>query len=305
MGFDGFSDKDFDTYKPAHRTSATFTLQRRQVKDKLRALMTDVMTAVGEEARGLELTFSSETPSLENGRSVADQGAYLVRTASERVAVKALVEKMSMSSATALDVAEFHKHAALGVVVDENGVHAQLAFHPRGRVDRQNLKAKLAEAWAQDALVQLFKNLPAGFSVMLGAPMLVAPADVTADMLTETIKVLDGDAPLAIIRQRSREDSKGALTDGLVADLKTLLAIYRFGAWATDHDHIQAVKAAKAQREEARKGTDLLPGAKIRILSGMWSGKQGVVEAVDKKGGLRVLVGAVTVKIDVKDAQPV
>ena len=58
------------------------------------------------------------------------------------------------------------KHAsALGIVVDEKGVHAQLAFHPRGRVDRQNLKAKLSESWALDALLQQFKALPSGFAL--------------------------------------------------------------------------------------------------------------------------------------------
>ena len=38
MGFIGFSDKDLDAYQPNHRTSATFTLARRQVKDKLKGL---------------------------------------------------------------------------------------------------------------------------------------------------------------------------------------------------------------------------------------------------------------------------
>ena len=34
MAFDGFTDSDFDTYKPDHRTSAKYTLARRLVKDE-------------------------------------------------------------------------------------------------------------------------------------------------------------------------------------------------------------------------------------------------------------------------------
>ena len=306
MGFDGFSDKDFDTYKPAARGSATFTLARRTVKDKLRALMADVAKALGDHGKGMELVFSSEVPSLENNRSVAEQGAYFIRGASDRTAVKALVEKMSLRSSTALDVSEFHKHASLGVVVDEHGVHTVLNFHPRGQVDRQNLKAKLAEGWAVEAFVTTLQGLPAGFSVQLPGMAAAVPASaITREQVEEACKVLDGDTVCTVARTRDREGSRGALLDALCEDLKALLPVYAFGAWTAEHDHIQAVKAARQQREESRKGTDLKAGAKVRILAGMWSGHQGVVEAVDKKGGLHVRVGLVSVRLEAKDAAAV
>ncbi|MBI5494138.1 MAG: hypothetical protein HY904_03870 [Deltaproteobacteria bacterium] len=305
MGFDGFTDKDFDTYLADHRGSATFTLQRRLVKDKLRALMSEVMAQVGESARGLELVFSSEVPSLENGRCVAEQGAYLIRGATDREAVKALVEKMSLRSAMALDVAEFHKHASIGVVVDDTGLRALLAFHPRGQVDRQNLKAKLGESWAVDAFLAQLQALPEGFRVLLpGMPAPVAPAELARAAVEECVRALEGDAMLLATHVRPRDGARGALAEVLTADLQALLALYRFSAWAPDHDQIHAVKQAKQQREESRKA-DFQPGMKVRILAGMWNGKVGVVESLDKKGGVKVMVGAVSVKIEARDAQPV
>jgi hypothetical protein len=303
MGFDGFTDKDFDTYKLAGRGSATFTLARRTVKDKLRALMVDVAKAMGDAGKGMELVFSSEAPSLENNRSVAEQGAYFIRGASDRMAVKALVEKMSLRSSTALDVSEFHKHASIGVVVDEHGVFAALNYHPRGQVDRQNLKAKLAESWALDAFLTTLQGLPEGFTVQL--PGMTAPVDraaITRENVEEGCKALDGDTVCTVVKLRARDVAKGPLADAIAEDIKALLPVYAFGAWTAEHDHIQAVKAAKQQREESRKGTDLKAGAKVRILAGIWNGHTGVVEAVDKKGGLHVRVGLVSVRLDAKDA---
>ena len=41
----------------------------------------------------------------------------------------------------------------------------------------------------------------------------------------------------------------------------------------------------------------------MRIIRGMFAGKQGVVQEVDAKGSLRVLVGKVAVKLDAEDVQ--
>jgi hypothetical protein len=305
MAFDGFTDKDFDTYQPAHRTSAMYTLARRQVREKLKGLLTELVTALGADVAGMELVLSSDAPSLENNRSVSEQSGWLIRGVADKEALKALVEKLSLKSSTALDVATHHKHAALGVAIDNEGFRCVLRYHGRGQVDRQNLRAKLVEGWAQDALLSHFKALDDGFRVTLpGAEGHLNPLDLTLDHILGMTRVLDGDQPLEVVRQRIRDDAKADLPKKAVDDLRALVPLYKFGAWAPDADYIQAVKAAKQQRQEARKATQLQPGDKVRILTGMWNGKSGVVEAVDKKGLLRVQVGQVTVKVDAKDAAP-
>jgi transcription antitermination factor NusG len=40
---------------------------------------------------------------------------------------------------------------------------------------------------------------------------------------------------------------------------------------------------------------------RVRIVRGMFAGKTGVVQEIDAKGSLRVLVGKMTVKVDIED----
>ncbi|MEW5848625.1 MAG: hypothetical protein AB2A00_07410 [Myxococcota bacterium] len=305
MGFEGFTEKDFETYRPQHRTSAMYTLARRQVRDKLKVLMTEVQARLGEEAVAFDTVFSSETPSLENNRSVAEQGVYLIRSKADQEGVRALVEKLSLRSTVALDVAVFHKHAALGLVVDDVGIKSLLSLHPRGQVDRQNLKARLSEGWAQDAYAKLLQGLPGDFTLVLPGAEAMDSSKVTVDVVLELQKALETDAPMTVFRQHPRTTATDALPEVLAADLRTLLPVYRFGAWARDHDFIQAQKAIKEHKQEARKATQYQVGDRVKILSGLWSGRQGTVEEVDKKGVLKVQVGLVSVKVDAKDAQAV
>lgn len=305
MGFEGFSDRDFDAYLPARRTSAMHTLARRQVRDKLKALMGEVVATLGDEVAGMELCLSSDSPSLENNHSVSEQGAYLIRSSAERDAVKALVEKLSLRSSVALDVATFHKHASLGVVLDELGVCSLMVFHPRGQVDRQNLRAKLSQGWAQDALLAAFKALPDTFQVQLpGSAEPLVPSQITVEVVITAGKALETEEMFRVSHRHARADlNPSTLAATLVADLKAMAPLYHFGAWSKEQDHIQAVKAAKEQRQEAQRVTQLQVGDRVKILSGLWSGRSGTVEAVDKKGALKVQVGLVSVKVEAKDTQ--
>jgi hypothetical protein len=212
---------------------------------------------------------------------------------------------MSLRSTTALDTSTWHKHASVGISVHDEGVSALMTFHPRGAVDRRNLAAKLAEAWAQDAFLQLLVSLGEPWRVQLpGMDASVESAALTRDHVVAAQKALDGDGAFTLTHALGRSTDAAAQKQGLHTALAAALPVYRFGAWTPEHDHIHAVKQARAQREESRKATALQAGDKVRILAGAWSGKNGVVEAVDKKGGLKVQVGNLSVRLEAKDAQP-
>ena len=59
--------------------------------------------------------------------------------------------------------------------------------------------------------------------------------------------------------------------------------------------------AAEGEAGQAAEG--LAKNDAVRIIRGMFAGKSGVVQEVDAKGGLRVLVGKVAVKVDAEDVQ--
>lgn len=304
MVFEGFSEKDYDTYLPAHRGSATYTLQRMQVKDKLQAWVVALTPGVGDALTGMEARFSSHAPSLENNRSVADQSVWWIRGASEAQALKTLVEKVDLQSANALDVAAWHKHGAVGVVVGNNGVDVAVVFHPRGAVDRHNLKAKLAEGWAQEAFAQLLGGLGQPWQVQYPGQPPVEASMVDAAGAAGLVRQLEEDGEFRVFCPLGRQLDGPALTQQVLERLAQAMAVYRFAAWAPEHDHIQAVKAARHEREEVARASSMRVGDKVRILTGAWNGRVGVVQVVDKKGGLKVQVGPVSVRLDAKDAQP-
>jgi transcription antitermination factor NusG len=93
-----------------------------------------------------------------------------------------------------------------------------------------------------------------------------------------------------------------ALVDDANKGLLSLLPIYRFVAWSRDNDFVSMREALQKEKQQKRQ-KGLAKNDAVRIIRGMFAGKQGVVQEVDAKGGLRVLVGKVAVKLDAEDVQ--
>ena len=84
--------------------------------------------------------------------------------------------------------------------------------------------------------------------------------------------------------------------------LQSLLPIYRFIAWSRDNDFVSIRETLQKEKQQKRQ-KGLAKNDAVRIVRGMFAGKQGVVQEVDAKGGLRVLVGKVAVKLGAEDVQ--
>ncbi len=306
MVFAGFSAEDFETYEPARRTSAMYTLQRRAVKDKLTALAAQAGAVLGEQLAGLQEDYSDEAPGLVNNRRVDSQWLTWLRGPEAQQKLRALQDKIQLSAPDALDIAPHHKHAHLAVVVDDRRLETSLRIHRRAQVDRDNLTTRLKESWAREAVAEHLNNCGAGFSfgAVEGRDLPetpVAEADAAAVQ-----RWLDAGAEsewLVVSASCSIDDATalGAQVGEACAErLAPLLALYRFVAWSPDNDHVGAKKAIKEIKAEAKK-SGFKKGDGVRILAGMWQGRRGTVEGVDKKGGLKVTVGLVTVKVDASE----
>jgi transcription antitermination factor NusG len=82
--------------------------------------------------------------------------------------------------------------------------------------------------------------------------------------------------------------------------LIALLPLYRFIAWSRDNDFVSMREALQKEKQQRRQ-KGLAKHDPVRIVRGMFAGKTGVVQEVDARGGIKVLVGKVAVKIDVED----
>ncbi len=61
------------------------------------------------------------------------------------------------------------------------------------------------------------------------------------------------------------------------------------------------LRASLVRRGVPRPGTGIEKGAKVRVLEGPFAGKEGLVQELDGRGGARVMLGLLAVRIDVND----
>jgi len=57
----------------------------------------------------------------------------------------------------------------------------------------------------------------------------------------------------------------------------------------------------RAKRRGRRARAAIEKGARVRVLEGPFSGKVGIVLELDGKGGARVMLGLLAVRVDVRD----
>ena len=90
-------------------------------------------------------------------------------------------------------------------------------------------------------------------------------------------------------------DMIGHLSDILV----DLLPIYRFVCWTRDNDHLSLkaeLQADKIKRKSAQVPVEV--GDRVLITAGLFQGKRGRVQEIDKKGVAHVLVGKLVLQIN-------
>lgn len=303
--FGGFEAADFDAFAKKKWASNAYTLERRQAKDRLLALVRAVQTELDEELSKLELGATDEAPSVANGRKVQAQWVFFTRSAPERAALKTLLNRTDLASGASLfDIAVHHQHACLQLRLDADGLAIGMEIAGKATVDRDNANKKLDHKWARDKLVQLAKELPNGARIGLGNDAVEA-IDLDGDAVDRWAKNLpkSGDRLFAeaLLGRDEEVLASDALIGTAVEHVAGFLPFLEFLAWSRDNDHTQVKDAIKEQKKVAEeRAATLEPGARVTILSGLFSGRGGYVAEVGK-GKAKVMVGPVSVTVDVKD----
>jgi transcription antitermination factor NusG len=193
----------------------------------------------------------------------------------------------------------------LGVALDHEKVTVALKLHPDAHVDRENLERKLDDTWEREKLVALLAELPAGTRVGVSGQSDVPAAEVDDARLGELVAELARpEAPgkthwFSVWRTLPRAEAIAAgpeLATRVREVLVALLPLYQAVAWSRDNDFVSMRDKIK-QEKQAKRQKGLAKHDKVRIVRGMFSGRSGVIQEIDAKGALRVLVGTVTVKV--------
>jgi hypothetical protein len=328
--FPGLTGSDFDCYEPRKWKSNVYNRERMEVRQKLLTLARKCAGSLaGSDGALLFIEASVEHPALWNHKQVDNQSVYFSRNEIARKELDGIIDRQKPISSLLDDPTPQRNHLFLAITVSHEAVEVSLKLHPDASVDRQNLERKLDEHYEAERLVGLLAELPAGFRIGV-APELRELDGVDADVLREIVAALppgSGGAPAGPAAPLSmtlpgqpvapphmfylgRSLSRGeilAMTadeqlEWVQATLGELLPIYRFIGWSRDNDFVSMRQVLDKERT-VRRQKGLHKNDRVRIVRGMLTGKDGLVQEVDAKGQLKVLVGKMVIKIDAADVE--
>lgn len=316
--FPGLTGADFDCYEPRKWKSNVFNRERMEVKQKLLALGREVGGSVqGGDGSLLFIETSVEHPALWNHKQVDNQSVFFSRHEAARKELDGIIDRSKPMASLIDDPTPQRNHLFLAITLTHDALEVSLRLHPDARVDRQNLERKIDEHYEAERLINAIGELSEGYRLGITPDLSpVEPGGLSPDSLAELVGKLPagGAMPLPgqlphlfyIGRQLPRSEALGLSPDETVQWVRERLAelvpIYRFIAWSRDNDFV-SMRQVLDKEKTVKRQKGLHKGDKVRVVRGMFTGKDGVVQEVDAKGQLKVLVGKMVVKLDAADVE--
>ena len=315
MPFAGFTDADFEAYAPQKWKSNVFNRERLEVKQKLVALARDIgIGLTAADGSPLTIEASVEHPALWNHKQVEAQHVYFSRNEGARKELDAIIDRQKSIASLIDDPTPQRNHLFLVVTLTHDKSEVALKLHPDARVDRQNLERRIADHFEREKLLRMLNRLPEPFLVGVTGGASEPAHSVDEARLQELVAQFGAPAPRLALpgapqslfyigRIIARGEAVGAgpgFSDLARQSLAALLPIYQFIAWSRDNDFV-SMREQLQKEKQTRRQRGLAKGDEVRIVRGVFSGKTGQVQEVDVKGGLRVLIGKVAVKLDAED----
>ncbi len=326
--FPGFTTADFDCYEPRKWQSNIYNRERMEIKQKLLGLAKDASGALApRDGLPLFIETSVEHPALWNHKQVDSQSVFFSRNIAARKELDGIIDRQKPISSLLDDPTPQRNHVFLAITLNHEGLELSLKLHPDATVDRQTLERKLEDHFECERLVDLLRDLPAGFCIgvtperhLLADP--AAPIDVARlRAIIQKLPPGSGTAPAGILsgplpgqgpmarlfyvgRTLSRAEVVGSesLLVWAQQNLALLLPIYQFIAWSRENDFVSMRKVLDKERTTKRQ-KGLGKNDAVRINKGVLIGKTGIVQDVDAKGQMKVLVGKMIIKIDATDVE--
>jgi len=300
MSFKGLSPNVFEAFAPSKWSSMAYNLERMKAKDALTELAQYSTDDLVGELTGLARANSDEIPNITNQRKVDSLWVYWFRDTKERESLKSFLAKTPLDQSTIFNIAPQDKHATLAVIVREQELWVGLRIAPGAVVDRRNLASKLEKSWLRENLDDLIGDLPDG--ALIGFeddPKIIDEA--TGGLDDFGARLAGKDSAWELGHTIAKEDAVelGAdLAEYVGRWLGVLAPVYRYAAWSAENDFIEATKKIQEEKaEKRRQARSYRSGDKVRIVSGLFAGKLGVVESIDTKAQVKVRVGTMSVVV--------
>jgi len=311
--FAGLIVADFEAYAPKKWKSNVFNRERLEVKQRLlvlgKALQPGLLSADGSP---LALDASGEHPALWNHRQVEAQHLFLSRNEGARRELDAILDKQKTLASLIDDPTPQRNHVFLAITLTHQALEVAVKLHPDARIDRQNLERKCEDHFEREKLLALIAAMPDGFQIGTTGSASTATAQIDVERLRAVLAELGRNATLGatmapplltISLAVPREEALRLgpeLTPLVQQHLVHLGAIYQFIAWSRDNDFL-AMRETLQKEKQVKRQKGLAKNDTVRVVRGMFAGKSGVVQEVDAKGGAKVLLGTMAVKLDAED----
>ena len=305
MEFEPFALKDFDAYLQNKWESHVYNRERLEVREKLEALGRILSPSLqGGDGAGLSPEVSTEHPALWNQRKVQNQHLFFSRNKEARKEIEGFISRKRSIAAIIEDPSPLRNHIFLAVMIDSAGVELSLKLHSDAVVDRENLQRKCQEYFQRERLVHLIRDLPPPYTVGIHGQGERPACDLDDDALQTLIRDLPSADSWMVVRKTLSRQEPAVLESEFVdiarQSLARLLPLHNFIAWGRDNDFVSMRDTLK-EREVKTRTKGIQKNDRVRVVRGVFSGKSGVVQETDAKGGLKVLLGAMAVKLTGED----
>lgn len=304
--FEGFCREDFQAYEPEKWSSNVYTRPRMRVREKLDALGQVVQTKLVDAGLELKVETNDAAPTVFNGHCVESQLVYFTRPDAARKALSTVLDSERSLAETVADPAHQKRHLALVVEVDVAAVRVYLGLHRNAWVDSKNGAQKLEDAFEADVVGRVFEKVEAVCPGLGDLERDVRLTQMNAESLSRDLTELATGARTWLRLGRCfswdrDEVGQPGFVDAAGEVLVALSPLYRFLVWSADNDHLGLRAQMQARKVVNATATGLVaPGDAVAITAGLFAGKRGSVLEIDKKGLVRVAIGAMVVQIKTK-----
>jgi hypothetical protein len=304
--FEGFSVSDFDAFEEKKWASNAFNRERLEVKLKLAALGNELDQELSDGLKGLEKGLTEERPSIFNQHRVQDLTLFFFRDEKERRALGGILDKAKSIADIVQDPAAHHRHITMGVRVGHRGVEAGLWLHRDAWVDWKNVVQRCSEHWEREKLGEVVGDLPGSIRYGRGRGLSADSSPAKDVKPEEILEGFQNAQPWTVFGEGfEREDpvlGSGELTRRVAGLFSSLVPLHSFISWRRDNDFHKLKEVIKEQQEKANMGfKSLKPGDPVRVLKGLATGHVGVVDSLERKGVVKVRLGAMVVSLKIEE----
>lgn len=301
MSFTGFTASDFDAYLDNKWSSNVFNLERLQVKQKLEALGRQLLPRLDAHGRvPLACEVSAEHPALWNQRRVERQYLFFVRDAEARRELDTLISRQRSMASLLEDPSPLHSHIILAVAIDKAKVELSMRLHASAVVDGDNLLRKMSDEYHRQELLGALQELSSSFEAGLVGGARRPAAQVDDGFLVSLLEEFRNSNTWLIVHHDIPRDDEllggSQFIDHAASLLQQLVPVMELVAWTRDNDYL-AINRRLREQQQQQKSRGISARDRVRVISGMFSGRTGTVQEVDGKGSIKVLIGKMAVKL--------